>query len=262
MSGIDRTDSGKTEVGIMRLSGHVAVITGGARGIGGATAAEFAREGAKVVIGDVLEAEAQATVASIRGEGGEALYVSTDVTSEAACARLMATARETYGRLDSLVCCAGIIRGSMVPVEEMEQALFTGVLDVNLVGSFLSVKHAVPHMRASGGGVVLLIASGAGVRGPSSSFAYGASKGGVHGLAMTLEPRLEPQGIRVHAICPAAIDTDMMRTSLAARATALGQPVDQALTGINLGDPRGVARVLAFLASADAAFVRGTVYTR
>ena len=82
------------------------------------------------------------------------------------------------------------------------------------------------------------------------------------GLALTLEPRLAPQGIRVHAICPAAIDTDMMRTSLTARAVAMGQPVEQALAGINLGAPRGVARVLAFLASADAAFVRGTVYTR
>jgi NAD(P)-dependent dehydrogenase (short-subunit alcohol dehydrogenase family) len=184
------------------------------------------------------------------------------VTREEDCARLMGMAVQHYGRLDALVCCAGILRGSYAPVEELDEATFRTVIDVNLVGTYLCVRRAVPYLKRTGNGVVLLIASGAGVRGPSSSFAYGASKGGVHGLAMTLEPRLAALGIRVHDICPAVIDTEMMRGAVAAGARAAGRSEEEALAGTSFGDPRGVARVLAFLASPDADYVRGTVFTR
>jgi NAD(P)-dependent dehydrogenase (short-subunit alcohol dehydrogenase family) len=246
----------------MRLADRVAVITGGARGIGFAAARVYAQEGARVVISDVLVPEGESAAATIRQEGGEALFVRTDVSDEADCAALMSAAMQAYGRLDVLLCCAAIMRGSFVPVEELDAETFGSVLDVNLKGSFLCAKQAVPHMRQSGGGVILLVASGAGVRGPSSSFAYGASKGGVHGLAMTLEPRLAPQGIRVNVICPAGIDTAMFRGAAAAGARREGRDVEQALAELNLGDPMLLARVLAFLASPDADYVRGTIFTR
>jgi NAD(P)-dependent dehydrogenase (short-subunit alcohol dehydrogenase family) len=245
-----------------RLSGHAVVITGGARGIGGATARSFAREGAQVFLADVLAEEGEAAAAAIRAAGGAAQFVRTDVRREADCQALLETAWETCGRLDSLVCCAGILRGSQVPVEEMDGETYGNVLDVNLKGTFFCVKAAVPRMRQSGGGVILLLASGAGVRGPSSSVAYGSSKGGVHGLFLTLEPRLASQGIRIHDVCPGSIDTAMMRHAIVESAKAQGRSSDQALAQATMGDPEGVARILAFLASPDAAYVRGTIFTR
>jgi NAD(P)-dependent dehydrogenase (short-subunit alcohol dehydrogenase family) len=248
----------------MRLQRKVAVITGGARGIGGATAQLFAREGARVVIGDVLADEGETTAAAIRAASGEALFVRTDVTRETECAALMAAAVDRYGRLDALVCCAGVLRGAFLQPEELDADTFASVLDINVKGTYLAVRTAVPWLRKAGGGVVLLLASGAGVRGPSSSLAYGASKGGVHGLAMTLEPRLAPAGIRVHDICPGGIATRMKLDNVADGARHAGASVEQALARAeqSLGDPAGVASILAFLASDEADFVRGTIHTR
>jgi 3-oxoacyl-[acyl-carrier protein] reductase len=246
----------------VRLTGKVAVITGGARGIGGATAALFTREGAKVIVGDLLTAEGEALVQAIQREGGDAAFVQTDVTRESDCAALMARAGDVPGRIDALVCCAGILRGAFVAADVLDEATFARVAEVNVTGTFLCVKQAVPWLRRAADGVILLLASGAGVRSPSSSLAYGASKGGVHGFAMTLEAQLAPLGIRVNDVCPGAIDTDMKRTNVVEAALQTGRPADRALAESGLGDPLGVARVLAFLASSDADFVRGTIFTR
>ncbi|MBI3972270.1 MAG: SDR family oxidoreductase [Chloroflexi bacterium] len=245
-----------------RLAGKVAVITGGARGIGGAASRIFAAEGAKVVIGDLLEAEGEETAAAIREIGGDALFVKTDATQEEDCLRLASAAAEQFGRLDVVVTCAGILQGAYLALEELDLETFERVQAVNVRGTFLTVKHAVPHIKRSGGGVVLCISSGAGVKGSSSSIAYGTSKAGVHGLVMTLQPRLEPQRIRVHAICPGSINTVLKRENVADGARAAGRDVPQALAGAGLGDPEGVAKVLAFLASDDADYVRGTIFTR
>ena len=245
-----------------RLAGKVALITGGARGIGGATAIRFAAEGASVVIGDQLEAEGAQTVEAIRAAGGQTHAVRVDVTVEEDCRALAAAAAEAFGRLDCVVTCAGILQGAYAALEDLDLEIFERVQDVNVRGTFLAVKHAVPYIKRSGGGVVLCISSGAGVKGSSSSIAYGTSKAGVHGLVMTLQPRLDPQGIRVHAICPGSIDTPLKRENVADAARAAGRAIPEALANAALGDPDGVARVLAFLASDDAAFVRGTIFTR
>jgi meso-butanediol dehydrogenase / (S,S)-butanediol dehydrogenase / diacetyl reductase len=117
-------------------------------------------------------------------------------------------------------------------------------------------------MRRAGHGVIVLLASGAGVTGGSSSVAYAASKGGVHGLSLVLQEHLHPAGIRVHDVCPGSVDTPLKRQNVADMARVTGQSVEEALATAKLVDPRGVARLLAFLVSDDADLVRGTVFTR
>jgi NAD(P)-dependent dehydrogenase (short-subunit alcohol dehydrogenase family) len=248
----------------MRLRDRVVLITGGGRGIGAATAQAVVAEGGAVAIGDMLEAEGQATAAALCAAGGRAVFCRTDVTQEADCARLAALAVERFGRLDTLICCAGILQGAMLQAEALEVATFERVLAVNLKGTFLAVRAALPHLRRAERAVVLLLASEAGTKIPSSSLAYGASKGGVHGFAMTLEAQLAPQGIRVNEICPSSIATPMRIENLVDRARATGRDPEQARAEAvrEAGDPQGVARLLAFLASSDADYVRGTIYTR
>lgn len=248
----------------MRLQDRVVIVTGGGRGIGAATARVIAEEGGRVVIGDMLEAEGAATAAAIREAGGNAVFVRADVSREADCARLAAAAAECHGKIDVLICCAGILRGAMLQAEALDDATFQSVLDVNLRGTFLAVKATLPWLRKTERAVVLLMASEAGTKIPSSSLAYGASKGGVHGFAMTLEAQLAPHGIRVNEICPSSIATPMRIENLVDRARAAGRDPDQARAEAmrEAGDPMGVARILAFLASHEADYVRGTIYTR
>jgi NAD(P)-dependent dehydrogenase (short-subunit alcohol dehydrogenase family) len=248
----------------MRLKDRVVIITGGGRGIGAATAHAVAAEGGKVVIGDMLSAEGEATRDAVRVAGGSAVFAKTDVTQEADCVRLAQTAAEQYGRLDVVICCAGILQGAMLQADALDPATFERVLSVNTKGTFLTVRAALPHLRKAEKPVILLLASEAGTKIPSSSLAYGASKGGVHGLAMTLEAQLAPDGIRVNEICPSSIATPMRIENLVDRARAAGRDPEQARAEAirEAGDPTGVARILAFLASADADYVRGTIYTR
>lgn len=245
-----------------RLSGKVAVITGGARGIGGATAVRYASEGAKVVIADLLEAEAEETLSTIRGSGGEARFVKTNVTDEDDCRALCQAAVEAFGSLDILVTSAGILQGAFTDITDFQLETFERVLDVNVRGTFLTVKHAVPHLRRAGGGVLLCISSGAGVLGGSSSIAYGTSKAGVHGFVKCIEDAMRRDNIRAHAICPGSVNTVLKRENVADGARAAGRDPDQALEKASLVDPAGIAGVLAFLASDEGAYVRGTVFTR
>jgi NAD(P)-dependent dehydrogenase (short-subunit alcohol dehydrogenase family) len=216
------------------------------------------------VIGDMRAPEAQSTLGRISQAGGEAIFVPTDVTDEAAARRLMEAAVERWGRLDVLVHAAGILKGATLAIDELETAVFDEVIQVNLRGAFLCSKAAAGIMRERGGGVMLLIASGAGVRGGSSSVAYGSSKGGVHGLSLVLAPQLEPAGIRVHGICPGSLATELKLDNVADVARARGQDAAAARerAARELGDPVGVARILAFLASDEADYVRGTIFTR
>jgi NAD(P)-dependent dehydrogenase (short-subunit alcohol dehydrogenase family) len=248
----------------MELGNRVVIITGGGRGIGGATAQVIAGHGGKVVIGDMLEAEGEQTAAAIRAAGGQAVFVKTDVTQEADCARLAGTAAERFGKLDTLICCAGILQGAMLQAEALDPLTFERVWSVNLKGAFLTVRAALPHLRKAEKPAVVLLASEAGVKIPSSSLAYGASKGGVHGFAMTLEAQLAPHGIRVNDVCPSSIATPMRIDNLVDRAKAAGKDPEEARAQAikEAGDPIGVARILAFLASPDADYMRGTIFTR
>jgi 3alpha(or 20beta)-hydroxysteroid dehydrogenase len=246
----------------MRLKDKVAVITGGARGIGAATARLFAQEGAAVVIGDVLEVEGNATAKEINDAGGRALFVPTDVSDEAQAQRLIEEAVHNFGKLDILVNNAGVLLGAFTDLAEFPSDLWERTMEINVNGQFYCAKRAARYMPP--GGVILCVASGAGVRGGSSSYAYGTSKGGVHGFAMTMEAHLRPRGIRVHAICPGGIATEMKKQNIRDGAEKSGRMDEAAVNRAieSLGDPMGVARVLLFLASDEGSYVVGTVFTR
>ena len=246
------------------LSGKVAVITGASTGIGAATAIAYAEAGAKVVLGDINEADGQDTLETILKNGGTAKFCCTDVTSESDVAQLIKIADESYGRIDTVVTSAGVLRGPSVRIEDFEESTFDSVIDVNLKGTFFTLKHAVPVIGRSGGGVILCIASGAGIRGGSSSIAYASSKGGVNGLVMTVESQVASLNIRMHTICPGGLATPLKLGQIAESAKRDGNDPEAAVANAqkSLGDPAGVARILTFLASDEGSYMRGHIFTR
>jgi NAD(P)-dependent dehydrogenase (short-subunit alcohol dehydrogenase family) len=163
--------------------------------------------------------------------------------------------------LDVLICAAGVLQGQFLQPEEFPLETFELVMDVNVKGTFLCTKAATPLLAASKG-VMILIASGAGVTGGSSSIAYGTSKGGVNGMGMTLAGHLAPRGIRVNVVCPGGIATEMKLGVIQTQAERQGKDFDNLVAASELGDPIGVARLLAFLASSEADYVRQRMFTR
>lgn len=248
----------------MKLTDKVAVITGGATGIGGATAELFAAEGAVALVLDYCETEGPATVERIRRAGGKAAFYRIDVRSEPEVTDVFRRISEAYGRVDILVCSAGVLTGAYRGIGELSEEDWNATLDTNLKGTYLTAKHAAHLLELAGETVLLLIASGAGVHGGSSSFAYAASKAGIHGMYHNFVNDLGSKGTRVHVICPGGIATPLKLKNVAEGARARGEDAERAVEAAsqNLGDPMGVARVLAFLASDDGSYVRGTVFTR
>lgn len=251
----------------MTLKDRIIVVTGGATGIGRGTAVCCAKAGAQVVIADLNDEGMGETVDIIESQGGAAVMVHMDISSESDVEQLMNEAAENYGRIDALINSAGVLEGPFVHLEDFEEYTFDRVVDINLKGSFFAAKHAGRHMRRQGDGVVILISSGAGVHGGSSSVAYASSKGGVHGLSLVLRGQLEPLGIRVNCVCPGGINSPLKLRVIEAdavnkRETDEERAAEVARQAESLGDPIGVGKVLAFLASDDADYVRGTIFVR
>ena len=244
----------------MRLEKKAVVVTGAASGIGRAAALCCAREGAWVGVLDLDREGVEATVGEIRALGGTAHGIGVDVREEAGVRAAMEAVEEAFGRIDGLIHTAGVLEGALVGVDLFEEETWDRVIDVNLKGSFLAAKYAAPAMERAGCGVLVLISSGAGVRGGSSSVAYGASKGGVHGLSLVLAAQLAPRNIRVHAVCPGNIETPLKMRVVEKQARKAGRPLEEMKAG--LGVPEGVGKVLAFLVSDEADYVRGTIFTR
>lgn len=231
------------------------LLTGGATGIGRAIAAACAPPAA-VVVADVNAAEAERTVERAAAAGAEAHFVRCDVTDESQVRGLAAAAERLMGGIDGLVTAAGVLQAAAVPVERIDPADWTRTLEVNVYGSFHCVKHALPALRRSGAGVVILVGSPAGIVSGSSSVPYAASKGGVYGLSKALAPRLEADGVRLNLLMPGSVDTPLKRSAEEAM-NASGNPRNPVLA-----EPAGVAKVVRFLLSGEADYVRGAVYTR
>src|SRR5215510_6201413 len=237
------------------VAGKVALVTGGGSGIGRASALTFAREGAKVVVADVVVEGGEETVRLIQQRGGEAIFVKTDVSRAAEVEALVARAVQTYGRLDCAHNNAGIEGAAATTIDYAEDA-WERVIAINLKGVWLCMKYEIPHLLKQGGGAIVNTASTAGLVGYRGGAAYVASKHGVVGLTKTAALEYAKAGVRVNAVCPGAIDTPMMgritghRPQRAERMAA-SEPVGR------MGRPEEIAEAVVWLCSEAASFVTG-----
>jgi NAD(P)-dependent dehydrogenase (short-subunit alcohol dehydrogenase family) len=238
-----------------RLAGKVALISGGARGMGASEARLFVREGARVVIGDILESEGRDVEAELKAQGGEALFVRLDVTDEADWDRAVARTIERFGKLDVLVNNAGV--GGAGRIEDTTIKDWDHVMDVNAKGVFLGTRAAIPAMRRAGGGSIINISSQLGLVGTdNSSPQYQASKGAVRLLTKTTAIQYAREGIRANSVHPGPIATAMTE-----RRRADPEHYRRMLSRIPLGrygEPDEVAYGVLYLASDESAFVTGS----
>ena len=239
----------------MRLEGKVALISGGARGQGAVEAKLFAREGAKVVFGDILDESGKQVEAEIHEAGGEAAYVHLDVTREDDWRTAVNTAIDRYGKLDILVNNAGILirKG----IEDTTEEDWDRIMGVNAKGAFLGTKHCIPAMREAGGGSIVNISSTAGlVASPSGSASYTASKGAVRLLTKSTAIQYAKEGIRCNSIHPGPVDTDMIQETITDSAK-LEERMQRLPMG-RVGTADEIAYGVLYLASEEASFVTGS----
>ncbi len=237
-----------------RFAGRGILVTGGGSGIGRAAALLFAQEGGRLVVVDQDEREALATAKSIREAGGEALAIGADVSREADCRGMVERAISAYGRLHVAFNNAGVGASGFAVADE-EEVTWSRLIDVNLKGIFLAMKHEIPAMVGAGGGAIVNTASVAGLVGERGIGAYAASKHGVVGLTRTAALDYIGQGVRINAVCPGATRTRML-------ANWFQDPkVEQFILSRHpigrIAEPEEIARAVLFLASDDASFVVG-----
>lgn len=234
-----------------RLSSHVALVTGAGAGIGRAVALRLAAEGARVLVQDLRAGAAEATAAAIRGAGGTALSATGDVAEEADVDRAFRAAEEAWGAVSLLVNNAGIVQ--QVRLEAMAAADWDRMIAVHLRGAFLGCRRALPPMLAARSGVIVNIASQLGQIGGVELTHYSAAKAGIIGLTKALAREVSDRGVRVNAVAPGPINTELVMALSEdwRRAKAAQLPLGR------FGEPEDVAATVAFLASADAAIYVG-----
>jgi NAD(P)-dependent dehydrogenase (short-subunit alcohol dehydrogenase family) len=259
-----------------RLTGKVAIITGGAGGIGRAAGRLFVQEGAKVLLVDLDEAalkDAVAGASDAAGDsGGQVSYVAADTTDPDAVQRYVDTAVERYGGVDVLLANAGI-EGRVLPIPEYPIDVFDRVIAVNVRGVWLGLRSVIPVMMQRGGGSIVITSSTAGIRGTAGTSAYITSKHAVIGLMRSAALECAPLGIRVNTVNPSPIETRMMRSLEQQRAENAERAGQQDATPEQIkaagasriplqryGQPEEVARMMLFLASDESSFCTGGVY--
>ncbi len=241
------------------VSGKIALVTGGAAGIGRATALKFAAEGAKLVVSDVMVEGGEETADMIRASGGEAVFIRADISKSTDVAALIAQTVAKFGRLDCACNNAGI-EGTIAPFVDQTEEDFDKIIAVNLRGVFLCLKAEITQMLAQGGGTIVNLSSVAGLIGFSGLSPYVASKHAVNGLTKNAALEYAKQGIRVNSVCPGGIDTRML-DSLAKQATGSTMTSRQMMDGLHpmgrIGAPDEVANLIVWLCSDNASFITG-----
>ncbi|GAB3934914.1 3-oxoacyl-ACP reductase [Kribbella albertanoniae] len=244
-----------TDVKASRLEGRVAVVTGGASGIGLATVRRFAAEGAKVVIGDVDPAAGKVAADEVGG-----LFVATDVTDQAAVENLFQQAFDTYGSVDIAFNNAGISPPDDNSILDTGLEAWRRVQEVNLTSVYLCCKAAIPYMRRQGKGSIINTASFVAVMGAATSqISYSASKGGVLAMSRELGVEFAREGIRVNALCPGPVNTPLL-TELFAKDPERAQRRLVHVPMGRFGEPDEIAAAVAFLASDDSSFITANTF--
>ncbi|MET0379641.1 MAG: SDR family oxidoreductase [Spongiibacteraceae bacterium] len=244
-----------------QLLGKVVIVTGGARGIGRAAALGFAREGARVVVSTGRDFKGgEETAQMVMAQGGDAIFVPCEITDEAAVEAMIKTAVDKYGRIDCALNNAASGHGQAltadIPTDDWRRAI-----DVVLTGSWLCMKHEIKQFLAQGGGgSIINITSTTGMIGFPYSAGYGAAKAGVIHLTRTTAKEYAKQGIRVNAISPGPIATEMLTSAAAANPGLLDQVAGMVPLG-RVGEPEEVVDLAIWLSSAKAGFVTGSMYT-
>lgn len=238
-----------------RLDGKVALITGGARGMGASHARHFAALGARVVLGDVRDDAGRAVAA---GLGPDCRYVHHDVTDEEGWAAAVEATMAAFGRLDVLVNNAGILRYS--PIDQMPPAAFREVLEVNLIGPWLGIRAVAEPMKATGGGSIVNISSVEGFAGAAGLAAYSASKFGLRGLTRAAARELGPYGIRVNSVHPGGIATPMTAEAAQMFPDADPDAMAKTLPLGRWGDALEISHLVAFLAGDQSSYCTGSEF--
>ncbi len=242
------------------LDGKSALITGGGGGIGRATALAFAREGARVAVADAAEAAAQQTVALINQAGGQAMSLTGDVTDSSVVEATVKTVVAAYGRLDCAFNKAGIagfqVDASGKKTADWSESSFDRMIAVNLKGVWLCMKHELTQMVAQGGGAIVNTASIAGLIGLPTSSAYVAAKHGVVGLTKTAALEYAGDNVRVNAVCPGYIETNMTKDTMQRR----GEQIMAMVPFHRMGKPEEIAEMVVWLCSERASYVSGAAY--
>jgi NAD(P)-dependent dehydrogenase (short-subunit alcohol dehydrogenase family) len=237
------------------FQGKVALVTGGTSGIGRAAAIAYAREGAKVVVAGRRAAEGEETVQLVRAQGSEALFVPTDVAQEAQVKNLIGRTLERFGRLDFAFNNAGIDQ-QPTPLLEQTEETYDQVMDINVKGVWLSMRHEIPAMLKSGGGAIVNTSSALGLIAFPGVEVYVASKHAVIGLTKSAAVEFGKQGIRINAVLPAAIETDMYRRFVGEKAESIAAMVAMHPIG-RIGTPEEIADAVIWLCSSKSSFVIG-----
>jgi NAD(P)-dependent dehydrogenase (short-subunit alcohol dehydrogenase family) len=248
---------------VKRLQGKVAFLVGGGAGIAKACATMFAREGARIIVADINAATGQASADAVAAQGGEAMFVKMDVTSEKSVTAAVAAGVAAFGRIDTLFNSAGGSLPEDSPIDEVDMAVWDRTMVLDLKGTMIACRLVIPQIVAAGGGAVVNMSSGAGLRGANPAHIYTAAKGAIISLTRTMAGSYAKNNIRVNCICAGRTNTERVRATYGMPGKPGTAPDRQNVTEqlktypFWMGEPEDIAAVALFLASDESRMITG-----